>query len=358
MLSQETDILVSLLKREHPVLLQSSLKWDRLIPIADYHKIIPLLFHNLETEKENLPYNIYLCLKNAYRLNIARNMFILDEFERMRLYFQTCNIPIILLKGIFFLKTIYKDKIGIRRMEDLDILVRKKDLSGADRILRDCGYRSCNRLYNAAGSNARQSQMYFKHTDDDSFILAPVHLHWHFVEVSSKLFRLFYSCIDMDEVWNSALNIEQEGLGDIFMMLPEHMLLALCEHGLRHGFARINIIYDLHSFVLHYGNILNWDRLSDMASDWGLVIPLYVGLYLSKMMLDTKIPSDFLVSLRPTGGSFWERFFIRHTIQSTFAKEDACFLLYLAMSQGITNKIRFLYHALSRELDKNFSKIF
>jgi hypothetical protein len=76
--------------------------------------------------------------------------------------------------------------------------------------------------------------------------------------------------------------------------------------------------------------------------DWGLAVPLFLGLTLSQKIFSTEVPKGFLEKLRPKGVSLLERLFLSYNMRKDFPKEESCVVLYLAMNQGIVDKIKFL----------------
>lgn len=371
--------------------------WEKILKIADYHKTMPLLFYKIKEFKSRsvgtIPDEIYSKLQRTYQINLIRNTLILEEFQGLNSAFKKEGIPIILLKGIFFLHTLHRNTVGIRRMEDVDILIRENDIERTDNILRSYGYLPYNKCVGSVSSlsGGRKTMMYFKYKAHSA--LMPIHLHWHIVNLSPLMFTLNWSKIDMADIWAFSQPLTEENLNNIFIMHPEHMLLSLCEHGLRHGFCRMNILYDIHSYIgsskfcmeevpfwkrgentplrplliegnyspfvkgdeggfyndmLQYKDFLDWDKLTDLAYKWQLVIPLYIGLLLSQRMFHTKLPLGFLERLRPEGISFFEKYFIRYVTRNNFPKEDACVLLYLSINHGFFNKLKFALAGLFR----------
>ncbi|MEW6088939.1 MAG: nucleotidyltransferase family protein [bacterium] len=332
--------LISLLNVKEPA---GILDWKKILLSARYHKVSPLLFYKIKDFKKiSVPCDIYLYLEKTYKINSIRNTFILDEFEQIRSSFQKENIPVILLKGIFFLHTVYNVHIGTRRMEDVDILIREEDVERADGVLKSFGY------IPPCGGGYRKVKMYFKH-EKDRPVLAPLHLHWHIVNLSGDFIELNWPKINIPEIWQFAKPADKEK--NIYIMSPEYMLLSLCEHGLRHGFCRINIIYDIHSYVTRYKNSLDWDKLQNLSCSWNLIVPLYLGLFLSNEMFYTGLPEKFLNDLRPEGISLWEKCVINYIRKSRVPNEDICILLYMAVNKKFSDKARFIFTGLSLRLN-------
>ncbi|MDD5730497.1 MAG: nucleotidyltransferase family protein, partial [Candidatus Omnitrophica bacterium] len=139
---------------------------------------------------------------------------------------------------------------------------------------------------------------------------------------------------------------------NIFMMSAEHMLLAVCIHGLSHGFSRINLLFDLHSFISRYRDSLDWDRLQILSRNWGAAGAVYIGIRLARDTFGTEIPREFLEELKPQGESFLEKHFLKYVKNNDFPSEDMCVILYLALNQGFFNKAGFIFRGLALKAKK------
>lgn len=311
--------------------------WERIFSVAEYSRVSPLLFSLVKSSQGAavIPPKTFLKLKKAYQINLIRNTLVEEEFRKAQALFDKEGISFIMLKGICLLHTVYKERRGVRILSDADILVKEADAQRAGKVLEAEGFRAL------IERTQRSAAMYFKRGKDGVSLL-PVHLHWHIVNISLSLLRLNWSRIEMQEIWRNSRELPQEEGGAMLMMCPEHMLLSLCEHGFRHGFARLDILYDIYSVILNYQNMLNWENLADISLRWGLEIPLSVGLLLTQKAFPLDLPARFLEELRPQGMSLSERIFMRYVTRSDFPSEDACILLYLAANPRIRDKLKFI----------------
>lgn len=335
-MSKEKRRLIALLSGTQTDL--RGVDWKKFLKISDYSKTGPLLFFLIQdaAEKCKMPRDVYEKLRDQYAINRIRNALVMEEFERLRAGLQNEGVRIILLKGMFLLRTVYSDMVGARRMEDVDILVREQDVDTADRIVRAAGYQRMQ-----GESSGRRAAMYFKYNSDGSALM-PVHLHWHVANLSPGVFMQSCNLIDMNEIWTSAKSICGEGGGNLFAMCPEHSLLALCEHGFRHAFSRLMLLYDIHLFITRQARSLGWDLLEKSAREWGMANPLSLALTLSRRMFGTVIPKDFLRAVRPQGLSISEKLVLKYVHESAYPQEEMCFVLYMAMKPNPAGKIRFI----------------
>ena len=315
-----------------------AVNWTKLLRISTYSKTNQLLFSKVKGSRQelNMPQAEYSELEKDSRINLIRNTLLLQEFEDLCSLLSKEEVDVVLLKGIFLLRTIYQKQIALRRMEDVDILIKEQDFNKADSFLRAHGYQVL-----ADDKLGRKTAMYFKYNQDGSTLM-PVHLHWHIANISQAVLEQSCNSIDIKEIWSNANLLDAAKSKNVFIMRPEHSLLALSEHGLRHGFSGLMFLYDIHQVITQNAPSLDWEFLQNRAKGWGLAVPLFLGLTLSQKIFSTEVPGGFLQKLRPKGMSLLERFFLGYNLSSDFPKEEACGIIYLAMNRRLVDKIRFL----------------
>lgn len=323
--------------------------WRSVLSVARYSKVTPLLFSVLRDSRriESVPGDIAGDLKHSYLLNLSRNVFILEEFSRLEAAFQDADVAMMPLKGVSLLRTVYRMRPAVRRLEDIDILVKEEDKDAAAAALASCGYAAGNGIQ----EKGRKAAMYFPR--NGAVILAPVHLHWHINTLSAPFRRLCGAeGIEMEEIWSDSLRD-----GDGFLRIrTEHEVITLCEHAMRHGFARLNLLYDIHARIEHCRTKddcgrLDWEVLIDTAQRWGLVFAVWAGLHLTRRMLGCRIPEGVEERLRPPqADSLLTNLSLFYVLNAACPREDICSLFYLGLSVGIINRLRFLGEAISMRL--------
>jgi len=116
--------------------------WEKIVPVASSHLIIPLIYCKLK-EKEVLhllPEDLKSYLEEITRQNRERNNTILDEVQEISILFNKNKVDHVFLKGAAMLASgIYKD-IAERMVGDIDILVHPDQLSKAQNLLIIHGY--------------------------------------------------------------------------------------------------------------------------------------------------------------------------------------------------------------------------
>jgi len=276
-------------------------------------------------EELAIPDNIFQELKNGYTITAITNLAKLQELDRISGELAAKNIKTILLKGAHLLHTVFSNDLGARSMDDIDLLVRQEETVEASGVLESLGY-----LYLKAGDGERPTRMYIK---NEGAITHAIHLHSHIVNVSNRYLDLVKASIDIDEIWSLATND---------MMRDDHMLISLCEHAFRHGFARLGMLYDIHSFTGYVAGSIDWDELKRTSIRWSMETPVYYGLYLARAFFGTDIKDDTLSGLRPSGLSFFERLVIEKVARQDYPDESEYFLFCLLQKRRLADRLRFL----------------
>ena len=176
------------------------------------------------------------------------------------------TIEAIPLKGLYLAHALYPSP-GLRDMGDLDLLIRRSRLRDADAELRRLGYVPEIEPDLLAGSTLNAVE-YWR---DGAM---PVHLHWH---VSNASLPHFMYRIDADELWRDARG---------GVLAPQHLLVTLCEHALKHSFAELIHLTDIE--LASRG--VDWDLAADAARRWGLEPALHYALVLLRDLCGVESP--------------------------------------------------------------------
>jgi len=75
----------------------------------------------------NLPREVENALKHYYLFNYQNNAVIEQSAMELAEHFNSSKIRLILLKGAALLTTVYQKDIGVRMMDDIDILIEKSN---------------------------------------------------------------------------------------------------------------------------------------------------------------------------------------------------------------------------------------
>lgn len=300
---------------------------------------LPDLINNTAT----VPSEITEELKRDYYTTAARNSVIFEELGNVLKMFKRAGIEAVVLKGAALAETVYGNP-ALRSMSDVDLLIKKKDLFAVHRAFENAGYYS---------PDAREIDLHAVPADYLTTLVymalsgngACFHVHWHMVNSTIPNESLIKD-VTMPTIWRDAHKARIAGV-EALVMAPHHLLIHLAEHSLRvsHSLNKLCFLCDINEAVEFYGDSMDWDRLISESRHFNLDWLVYVPLYCAAELLNTNIPKEVLLRLRPERFTLYERFFIR-LAANNHRFSGLSYLLHLSCNKGVSEKIRFVLSTL------------
>jgi hypothetical protein len=136
--------------------------------------------------------------------------------------FHENGMPVIPLKGPWLAERVYGDA-ALRSYSDLDLLIRRSEIAGAECLLTGLGFRPAGRR------------------DDYE---RPWYRGELWIELHHDVENPLAFDAGIDAVWRRARLAEFEGV-PAWLLAPSDELLFLCLHGTRHCFERLSHVLDL-----------------------------------------------------------------------------------------------------------------
>jgi Uncharacterised nucleotidyltransferase len=255
--------------------------WEYLLRTARRHGVAPMLYWCLDAAcPEAVPEDVFDRLRDHFRANNLRNLFLSGELLRILRAFQTNRIPAVPYKGPALAASTYGN-LGLREFHDLDILVHRQDVPKAKQVLASMGYRPRYQLTRAQEAAFLRSQFEHPFAREDG--KSVVELHWGVVE--SHFFLL-----DAERLWDHLDRIPLGG-DNVLNLSPEDMLLVLCVHGTKHAWERLGWICDVAELIRVHQDI-EWDRVMTQANAPGGERMLLLGLFLARDLLEAPLPEE------------------------------------------------------------------
>lgn len=145
--SELCRLLIDCLKKDEPGFDAARLsglspeRWQALLALAATQRVRPLLWHRLRQKglDKAVPIKAANELREAARRNTLRKLRLCGELRRLLSALKPEEIPLILLKGIFLADAVYGN-VGLREMNDIDLLARSVDLMRIAETLTGMGY--------------------------------------------------------------------------------------------------------------------------------------------------------------------------------------------------------------------------
>jgi Uncharacterised nucleotidyltransferase len=255
------------------LLVQQKIDWNRLIELAIYHQLSPLLHQNLQRIcAEVLPVDFASKLREITYENIASSMSLTAKLLELMTFFAAENIPVIPYKGSVLAADIYKD-ICLRQSYDIDLFVDSEDVARAALLLISQGYRLDQKQY---------WEQSFVHVETG----VTVDLHQGMAQ-SYYPFRLNFDhciqrCQKVDLLNHWVLSFSTE---DLILILSVQIVKD--SYGWTCILAKICDISEL--IYQHPG--MDWPLVLNRATLIGCQRLLLLGLLLTHRLLGTPLPS-------------------------------------------------------------------
>ena len=252
-------------------LIQLPLNWAEIVAAASWYGIDPLLYRCLRDNPamQQVPQEVMRQLKRAYDDTAIRNMYIYATLSRILPLFTQQGIKCIVLKGAMLADTVYDD-IGLRPMQDIDLLFNRRDLPHAIALLSDLGY-------DHEGSKSPQLYLqdhyHITYTHPDTDI--PIELHWHIAHDRHPP-RLRLTDNDLIEQWIARAQPVTLSQAGGWMLCPADLIFHLCLHFLKHRIpvngavfatsAALLQLADIVRVIDHFDDRIDWNDLDQQAS--------------------------------------------------------------------------------------------
>ncbi|MEW6586396.1 MAG: nucleotidyltransferase family protein [Nitrospirota bacterium] len=252
------------------------LGWNALLKTAVSYGIAPLFYHTLKclTENHAIPHEVMIELKRNYIETAARNMYLYSELAKIAKSFHEKGVEIILLKGIALAKFVYRN-IGLRPMTDIDLLVKRNDLTPAMAIMSQLNFEP--------QKHALSQQWYSKshyhlppYMNSDKSI--SIELHWDVTQESVG--------IDIDKWWERAKETNLDGY-KVLLPSPEDMIIHICLHLCNHGYPStmfLKGLRDILETLNYYRDEINWELLENEVYVHRIQKPVFTMLYFLKKL--------------------------------------------------------------------------
>lgn len=254
--------------------------WERLFRLATYHRVHLLVFRALKQTGIDMPGDVRERFEETTRAARVWNRFGLDELDRILKLFKDHGIPAMSFKGPVLGHQAY-GQLGLRYSLDLDLLVRRQDMSRIDEMLREKGYRRLNPDRSAL---RRQIRFYFEKEHHYSKGELTYNFDIHTEAVKPGL-----------GPWLSFNALHERGqhvhIGDRSFVTPsvEDLLRLLCYHGAKDRWARLRRICDINELTRRHPG-LDWEAVLTCARVERCERILGLGLYITHKVLKLSLP--------------------------------------------------------------------
>ncbi|MEW5736897.1 MAG: nucleotidyltransferase family protein [Thermodesulfobacteriota bacterium] len=242
---------------------------DRLCTFAASQGVAGLLF---EVLKAGGTPEIPACLERAYYAAAARNTLHIHALARLEKALAGSGVQVMALKGAALLFSAYPDP-GLRPMEDLDLLVRPEDRTRFATLLAGLGYRA----------HPDRSNLF---SDE----VVRLDIHCHALNADRVPGRTGLLPAGMAPLWELSLPLGQ-GHRNIVRPCDADLTLLLCQHALKHSYARLIWLVDIHR-MLYRPDAAFFRDLARRARELSQEKPLAYSLYIIRDFFRFSVPAE------------------------------------------------------------------
>jgi hypothetical protein len=264
------------------------LDWDFLFSEAAENSVTPLLARQLPACAADLLAPSHLDrLKVAARANAARSLMLAAALIKITDAFGSEGIQAIPYKGPILAAQAYGD-VTLREFDDLDIILRQRDMPKANDIMTALGFRPKFPWVLSPGADAALVPGEYNYHDEDRRLLVELH--------TELTLRHFPVPPDLDDLARRLVPIALSG-HEVCTFVPEDALPILCIHGSKDFWERISWIADIAEMVLSHPQ-LDWDQVSRCAELLHAQRMLHLGLALAADLFVAPLPAPVLSRVR------------------------------------------------------------
>ncbi len=265
--------------------LEQPVDWQAVLRLAHEHGTSSLLYQNLSRFAGAVPPAVLASLREGYQRNVHKSLFLARELIRILDCLGALGIDVIPYKGVVLSETYYGD-MALRQTGDLDLFVRKRDVTRIQDAARDLGYtqrvpvpQDAEEDYVASG---------YECSFDSPAGPGLLEIQWALQP------RFYAVAFDMEGLFERAENVWVAGRQ---MKTPcaEDLLLVLCVHAAKHVWERLIWLCDI-AQILKRENF-NWESVQSRARELGIERIVNVTLLLANRLLAAPIPSPIEKSI-------------------------------------------------------------
>ncbi|HXQ27384.1 MAG TPA: nucleotidyltransferase family protein [Candidatus Acidoferrales bacterium] len=261
--------------------------WDYLLSEAAVNSITPLLASQLPAAAGAVAPGHLERLKQLTRANAMRCLVLTAELIKIIELFRSERIQAVPYKGPVLAAQAYGD-VALREFEDLDIILRQRDMAKANEIVTSLGYRARFPWVLSAGAPASVVPGEYNYRDAERAISIELH-----TEVTLRHFPV---PPDLDDLARRLTPVSLSG-HDVWTFGAEDMLTLLCIHGSKDFWERISWVADIAEFVQSQSQ-LDWDQVFRRAEALHARRMLHLGLALAAGLLDAPLPDEVISRTR------------------------------------------------------------
>ncbi|MGC2420848.1 MAG: nucleotidyltransferase family protein [Candidatus Acidiferrales bacterium] len=261
------------------------LDWDFIFSAASANSITPLVARQLravlkDDAAEAAPAELAR-LEAAARANMVRSLLLSAELIKILDAFRSQEILAIPYKGPVLAAQAYGDAT-LREFEDLDIILRHRDIPKAHELMLGLGFHAKFPQLFSSAAGTRRIPGEYNYREETGRVVVELH--------TEATLRHFPVAPDPGEFAARAMPVRLCGL-EVKTLSPEDALVALSIHGSKDFWERILWTADI-SELIQAEKTLDWDAVWQCAESFRAQRMVCLGLALAHGALDAPLPAE------------------------------------------------------------------
>jgi hypothetical protein len=266
-----------------------ALDWGELWNLALRHEVQPLVWAHLRSRPElrsAVPAQLAQTAERRYFASALRNRSRSAELARILEILHRGGVPVMPVKGVVLDELVYGGDAP-RTFDDLDIVVRRRDLPAARAALGELGYR---------GRPVPRFEE-VDHRFHDLQLFRPVDGAEQCLEIHWDLWPSARFDSIIEDLWERAVPARVAGVA-ARVLSDEDTVLHLAVHRTSSA-LRLRFVCDVAELVRRRADTLDWDALEARAEAVGARIALHMALRLARDLLEAPVPDGIVVRTQP-----------------------------------------------------------
>jgi hypothetical protein len=262
--------------------------WDAFLALAERNRLLPLA-HRLLAERDEVPETVRSHLRAFFAENGRKALALSAELRRLVAAMEGAGVRAVAYKGPALAARAY-GHLALRTYSDLDLLGAPDDIPAAARVLAEGGYESVHRFTPAQDAVFRRTDGDYPYHHLRTGALVELHCH-----VSSARFGV---SLPTAELIARARPVPVGG-GEVPALADDDLFLALCLHGAKHRWARLEWVAAAAALAVRAG--LDLDAILARASTIGAGRTVRLALLLMRDTLSLPLtpPIDRALAADP-----------------------------------------------------------
>ncbi len=264
-------------------LLRAGLDWPRFLAMLERNYVAPLVHRALSqidaADAASVPVKIRETIRVRSRITAWKSESFATELVRLFELFEANAIQIINYKGAVAAGQYY-GSVALRNFNDLDFLVRRRDIATVVKVLEADGYALSGEF------TPEQMQHFIAEYKEFVFLRGEFSLEPHW----SLAGRRYPFETDYEGFWQRAQSWNLRG-GNLRVLSPEDAVLVYCLVGAKGRWQRLQMVCDV-AECLRTNTRLDWQSVIEMARETGTMRILHVGLLLAHALLGSTLRPD------------------------------------------------------------------